>query len=148
MSNRRQSRIMAMQALCQLDVMGQDFLTQLDEFLTDESPDAAARDYARTLVNDAAENIDTLDAAIQTCSQHWELKRMAGVDRAILRMSACELAHQSDVPPKVVIDEAIEIAKLYGTADSPAFINGVLDAILKSRQTPPNCESSNAILGI
>jgi N utilization substance protein B len=131
MIDRRPARVLAMQALCQLEVLGDDFLPQLDSFLADETRERPIRDYARALTLHAWQHREALDAAIQEVAEHWELKRMATVDRNALRIATCELLHRPDVPPRVVINEAVDIGKTFGTADSAAFINGILDAILK-----------------
>lgn len=128
MIDRRQARILAMQALCQLDVLAEDFIPQLDGFLTDESSDPAVRGYARDLVRDAWQDRQSLDRAIQDVAEHWDLNRMAPVDRNIMRVAVCELLHRPDIPRRVAINEAVEIGKIFGTAESPAFINGILDA--------------------
>jgi len=148
MIDRRPARILAMQALCLFDTLRGDFMAQLDEFLADEDPPDKVRDYARRLVIAATDNIDELDAALQAVSPNWQLARMAMVDRNILRIACCELRDDFDVPPKVVVNEAVEIAKAFGAAESPGFVNGVLDAILKrdasesggqeSQSTEPN----------
>jgi transcription antitermination protein NusB len=136
MIDRRPARILAMQALCQLEVLADDFLPQLDGFLADECREKPMRDYARSLALDAWQRRDTIDAAIQEVAEHWELKRMATVDRNALRIAVCELLHRTDVPPRVVINEAVEIGKTFGTADSAAFINGILDAIFTKQPQP------------
>ena len=133
MSDRRQARILALQALSQLEVLGLPFMDDLDGFLRDESPPEYVVSYARALVKDVQVNVDAIDAAIQNCSPQWELTRMASVDRNLLRSAVGELLHRTDVPPKVVINESVEIAKLFGSAESPAFINGVLDAVYKNQ---------------
>ena len=120
-----------MQALCQLEVLAEDFVPQLDGFLAEGSDDRAIRDYARRLTLDTWRQREELDNCIQEVAEHWDLKRMATVDRNALRIAACELLHRPDVPPPVVITEAVEIGKTFGTADSAAFINGILDAILR-----------------
>ena len=118
-----------MQALCQFDSLGEDFLSQLDEFLADENPPSAVQRYARNLFRDAHTNRTAIDEHIQSAASHWDIGRMATVDRNILRTAACELLHRTDVPAKVVINEAVEIAKEFGAVESPAFVNGGLDAI-------------------
>ncbi len=120
-----------MQALCQAEVLGEDFLSQLDEFLADEAPPADVQEYARGLVRETRAEIESFDGRIQEVSEHWKVSRMSPVDRNVIRVGVCEFLHHADVPRKVVIDEAVEIGKLYGAAESGAFINGVLDAIRK-----------------
>jgi N utilization substance protein B len=75
-----------------------------------------------------------LDALINRLSEHWRLERMGAVDRNLLRLAAYELLYQHNIPPKVVINEAIELAKRYGTEDSGAFVNGILDQVLADRK--------------
>ena len=126
--------MLAMQALCQHEVIGDSLLAQLDEFLADESPPADVQAYARALVTDAVDKQDEIDDAIQSVSQHWTVGRMSAVDRNTLRVAAVELLYRPDVPPRVVINEAVEIGKAFGTAETGSFINGVLDAVLKARE--------------
>lgn len=136
MIDRHQARILALQSLCQFEALGADFLAQLDDFLADEDAAPAVRDYARRLVMESRDRMTELDAALQAVSENWDLKRMAPVDRNILRVAACELCMEPSVPPKVAITEAVEIAKAFGTAESPAFINGILDAANKRGFAP------------
>ncbi len=90
-----------------------------------------ARAFAKELVAGTAEHGDELDALIASHARNWRLSRMATVDRNILRLAGFELAH-SDTPTSVVIDEAIELARRFGSDDSPAFVNGVLDAVARA----------------
>jgi len=91
--------------------------------------DATAQAFARELVTAAAERAARLDELIAASSKNWRIDRMSRVDRNILRLGACELVAFRDVPVKVVINEAVELAKRFGTAESSAFVNGVLDRI-------------------
>jgi transcription antitermination factor NusB len=149
MIDRHPARILAMQALCQLEVLAEHFLPQVDEFLAEEPHKAGVQDYARDLIRDAWANLAQLDRQIQEVAEHWELKRMAAVDRNVLRVAACELAFRPDLPPAVVIDEAVEIGKAFGTGDSGAFINGIIDALLKKREghAQPQPETSGVTDG-
>ena len=142
MVDRSQARVLAMQALCQLEVQPQDSLAQLDDFLADEKPPKAVQAYARELVRDAHAEMQAIDRIIQSVAENWDLSRMATIDRNILRMAVTELRHRPKVPPRVVINEAVEIAKTFGTAESPGFVNGVLDAIRKRKLhvTEPDAE--------
>jgi len=91
--------------------------------------DAPAQMFARELVAAAHERTAEIDELITTSSKNWRIDRMSRVDRNILRLGACELIAFRDVPVKVVINEAVELAKRFGTAESSAFVNGVLDRI-------------------
>jgi len=92
-------------------------------------PAAEGRQFADRLVRGTVEHRDSIDESIQSVSIHWKVSRMACVDRNILRMAAYELFNVDEVPKRVTINEAIEIAKRYGSEDSWAFINGVLDKL-------------------
>jgi N utilization substance protein B len=91
--------------------------------------DATAQAFTRDLVAAASERTPQLDELIASASKNWRIDRMSRVDRNILRLGACELVAFRDVPVKVVINEAVELAKRFGTAESSAFVNGVLDRI-------------------
>jgi N utilization substance protein B len=91
--------------------------------------DPEGRSYADALVRGVAENLANVDARITAASHNWRLERMGRVDRNLLRMSTWELMGRKDVPRAVVIDEAVELAKAYGTEESSGFVNGVLDRI-------------------
>ena len=91
--------------------------------------DAGAQTFARELVAAATERTAEIDELIASASKNWRIERMSRVDRNILRLGACELLAFRDVPVKVVINEAVELAKRFGTAESSAFVNGVLDRI-------------------
>lgn len=93
---------------------------------------AEAQELAHALLSAAAARRVELDKLIASSSKNWRLERMARVDRNILRLGACELAAFPQVPVRVVINEAVELAKEFGTADSPAFVNGVLDRVASS----------------
>ncbi len=90
--------------------------------------------YLRVLTAGVASHQAELDALIRRFSEHWRLERMGAVDRSLLRLAAYELLYQHQIPPKVVINEAIELAKRYGTEDSGAFVNGILDQVLGERE--------------
>lgn len=99
-------------------------------------PEEKAPAYFFRLVSGVAAHREELDAYISRFSEHWRLERMAAVDRAILRLAVFELLHCPEVPPKVVVNEAVELGKLFGAENSGAFINGILDSFLKSAIQP------------
>ncbi|HEY1553873.1 MAG TPA: transcription antitermination factor NusB [Kofleriaceae bacterium] len=102
--------------------------------------DAAAQAFARELVAAAAARGAELDELIAASSKNWRIERMSRVDRNILRLGACELVAFREVPVKVVINEAVELAKRFGTAESSAFVNGVLDRIAGAVGRNPETE--------
>jgi len=120
-----------MQCLSQHEALAGDFTVQLDEFLAEEDAPANVQQYARALFTDIIDGREAIDGCIDRASDNWKVQRMATVDRNILRVAACELLHRPDVPANVAIDEAVEIAKEFGTRESAAFVNGVLDAVIK-----------------
>jgi N utilization substance protein B len=132
---RRRGRELALQALYQMDVTGGepsagagDLWRHFDEAGSASAPDEA-RTFATELVNGVVETRPRLDGLITASAAHWRLERLSQIDRNILRIGTYEIIGRPDVPPSVAIDEAIEIAKRFGSADSPTFVNGVLDHI-------------------
>ncbi len=129
MKKRTRARELALQFLYQLDLRGFDFLDEAGAFLRDEESDKGTRDFALRIVNGSAEHRDEIDDIIRSVAQNWDIERMAVIDRNVLRMATFELLYCEDVPPKVSINEAIELGKRYSTQNSGGFINGVLDKI-------------------
>jgi transcription antitermination protein NusB len=132
---RRQARGYALQVLYALDLNdGQAVDDALREYggAFELEMDDRAVDFARELVLRAVTYRTDIDDVIQGASKNWRLERMARVDRNILRLAACELKYALDVPVKVVINEAVELAKRFGTGESAAFVNGILDRIAAS----------------
>jgi len=121
-----------MQVLYQLDVQGNEFLDQLDMFVRSQSEDEMVRDLAEKWCREAWKNISTCDELLKAAAVKWDPARMSAVDRSILRLGAYQMEYCPDIPGKVIINEAIEIAKKYSGAQSPRFINGVLDAVLSN----------------
>lgn len=121
-----------MQALCQLDVQGDDMLPMLGVFLRDNTDDDMVLKLADQWARSAWEYVRACDDMISAAAVRWKLSRLSHVDRGILRLAAYQLKYCTDIPCKVVINEAIELAKKYSTEQSPRFVNGVLDAVLKT----------------
>ena len=120
-----------MQALYQLDVQGPDLFELLDRFFAEADEDDFVRKLASDWTKGTWENLEQCDEPIITSTIKWQFTRLSPVDKSILRLSVYQLKFCPDIPPKVVINEAIELAKKFSTDKSPAFVNGVLDAILK-----------------
>ena len=130
MGSRRKARVIAMQSLYSWDV-GKLSREQLLEFEWVDNREGREDTFAfaRLMIAGALEHIEDVDAAIQNHLEHWDISRLSKVDLAILRMGTYSVLFQHDVPASVTIDEAVAIAKEYGTDDSYKFVNGVLDAI-------------------
>lgn len=120
-----------MQALYQLDMRGDEVEKDLDSWLLENELDFEARQYARQLVRGTWEHRQWLDDLISQVSRNWDLTRIGAVERAVIRLAVYEMLAQPDPPAQVVINEAIELAKIFGDTDSGGFVNGVLDAIWK-----------------
>jgi len=136
MGSRRRGRILAVQALYSWDMSDAPLedltsLTWSDDGKAGEGPDEATSAFARLLITGTIEKIEEVDRIIRKRLENWDFRRLAKVDLAILRMSVYCLLFQKDIPSSVVIDEAIDISKDFGSEDSYRFINGVLDGIRK-----------------
>ncbi|USG63640.1 transcription antitermination factor NusB [Brevibacillus ruminantium] len=129
---RRTAREKAVQCLFQIDMAEVDMETALTLVMEDSDEDPA---YLRYLVEGALERMPRIDAEIQKYLRGWQLDRIANVDRAILRLAFFEIMFGEEIPDKVVLNEAIEIAKLFSDDQSYRYINGVLSSYLKDRQT-------------
>jgi len=139
--SRRKARALALQVLYALDVqastdpsgggaVGDAVASYGDRFELDV--DEPAREFAGVLARAAAEHRGAIDDRIAGASRNWRIERMARVDRNILRLAVGELLHVPETPVRVVINEAVELAKRFGTAESPAFVNGVLDRVAQA----------------
>ncbi len=127
---RTKARERALQALYQIDVASTDLDEALSRFWKSFEPvEREVMAMAEEMVRGVARHRRAIDDAIEAVSENWRLDRMARVDRNILRLAVFELAHKSDAPVNVVIDEAIELGKKYGSESSGAFVNGVLDRL-------------------
>jgi N utilization substance protein B len=129
---RRRGREAALQLLYQREVGGVEIDEAARILWTVRRLSAAERAFAEALARDAVTREPQIDALLASHAEHWRVSRMAVVDRVILRLATAELLGHPETPPPVVIDEAVELARTFSTADSPAFVNGVLDAIRRS----------------
>jgi N utilization substance protein B len=144
--SRRKSRERALQILFQLDFRDDDIETIRRDFWSRSEAGPKVREFADTLVTGVCANRETIDRLIESTLEHWSMERLASVDRAILRCAIFELLYMPDIPPKVTINEAVEIAKAFGTEESGRFVNGVLDKI-KNETRAPSAESGVPKIG-
>lgn len=131
MRERRLAREVALQAIYAQELSG-DSITFVETHIIDNSEELSEelKPFARELFEKTTLYKKDLDHYIKTKSENWDFERIAVIDRLIIRMAICEFLYFDDIPPKVSISEAIEIAKKFSTDDSSAFVNGILDAVL------------------
>ena len=132
MGTRHRGRELAFQILFQMD-LGREGLGYAIQYFLDlkvAAKDAAV--FAEELARGASENLKEIDALITQQSKNWDFKRLNSVDRALMRLGVYELIHRPDIPAEVTLNECIELAKSYGSEESPAFVNGILDQIRKA----------------
>jgi transcription antitermination factor NusB len=108
----------------------------ISEFLKANAEDMNVLGFAQQLVDGCRQHIQEIDGLIRAVAENWDIRRMAVVDRNILRLSVYEMRYMDDIPPKVSINEAVELGKRYSTVSSGSFINGILDRINKDMPGP------------
>ena len=129
MGKRHKARELALMILYELDFRPARAESVLEEFWRGHVVPPDVRTFSESLVRGAMEHTSELDELIQSNAAHWSLARIAPVERNILRLAAFELLYRDDIPERVAINEAIELAKTYGSEESGAFVNGILDQI-------------------
>ena len=129
MGKRRRSRESALQVLYQLDIKKQDATRAIAQWKESFSPNEERDEFVERIVLGVLKHCMEIDRLIEQCSENWRLDRMSVIDRNILRMAAFELLYCEEIPPKVTLNEAIDLGKRYGSGDSGSFINGILDRI-------------------
>ena len=129
MRRRTRARELAIQFLYQLDLRGEEVMEDLPAFLESTTKDREVMEFALRLVIGTKELRPEIDETLTKVARNWKLRRMATLDRNILRMAIFELLYCDDIPPKVSINEAIDLGKKFSTANSGAFINGILDRV-------------------
>lgn len=131
MRERSRAREWALRVLYAWETRGGDLMAVLEEFMFRRRIGAERRPYVRRLVEAVAGDVAGVDREIQAALTNWRLERLSAMDRAVLRLAAAEMIHFPDVPPRVSIQEALRLAEKYGTDQSPRFVNGVLDALMR-----------------
>lgn len=135
MRKRTKARECALKVLYQIEMTGDDYNDSLRLFWErDRGNSVVIREFAAHLVEGVNKNIKAIDTTISKYATNWQIERMAVVDRNILRIAAFEMLYLDDIPPKVSINEAVDIAKKYGDTDSGKFVNGILDKISKTKE--------------
>jgi N utilization substance protein B len=129
MGKRRKARELALMLLYELEFRPGETAPAFKNFWEDRVVPPDVREFTESLVRGALEHVAAIDRLISANATHWSLARIAPVERTILRLATFELLYRADIPERVAINEAIELAKLYGTEESGAFVNGILDQI-------------------
>jgi N utilization substance protein B len=136
MMRRSRAREVALQLLYQYDLNPRLDRAAVERFVHDRLRDPAGEPFTLGLFDGVRAHAADIDRHLAAAAENWRLPRMAAVDRNVLRLGAYELLFTPDTPAKVALDEAIELARRYGSADSPAFVNGVLDRLRQSAASP------------
>ncbi len=131
MTRRSRGREVALQLLYQRDLNPRLGRTVIERFAADRLRNAELTAYCLGLYDGVVGHAADIDARLAAAAENWRLPRMAAVDRNVLRLGAYELLYHPETPAPVALDEAIELARRYGSADSPAFVNGVLDRLVR-----------------
>jgi N utilization substance protein B len=150
MGNRRRSRELAMQALFQMEMNGDHSEEAVELFCKHFEVSKNTKPFFLRLVRGVKACRDELDRLIERFSDNWRISRMSAVDRNLMRVAVYELLHCEDIPPKVSINEAIDIGRRFGTEQSPAFVNGILDSVriyLEERKAAPAPECPSLLSG-
>jgi transcription antitermination protein NusB len=142
MTRRSRGREVALQLLLQREHNAKMDRAALEQFARDRLSEEPLRKFCLFLFDGVVANLPDIDAKISAAAENWRLSRMPTVDRNILRLGAFELLFMQDTPPAVVFDEAIELARRYGTEDSSAFVNGVLDRMRREADPGVSGEES------
>lgn len=131
---RRRSREYALQILFQLELTGNPLNDEIFSAFWEsrEEDNRSVKEFTRQIVDNTLAHVHDIDERIKKAAERWSIERMPVIDRSILRAATYELAYRSDIPPSVIINEALEIAKKYSTEESASFINGILDNIART----------------
>ena len=131
-SSRRETRIAALQILCEVDSVRHDPSEVVERRVADDSFSASSELFLRNLFCGVLENREQIDKMISEFAPNWPIGQMAIVDRNLLRMAIYEMVMSNETPPKVAINEAVELAKVFGSDSSSKFVNGVLGSVMET----------------
>jgi len=135
MTNRRRAREAAIQVLYRYDLVNEDYSKTVPETIQRQNLNPESAEYFKRLIKNTFDHLAEIDLSIQSHLKSWTLDRLAAIDRSVLRIACCELLFFPDIPPKVSINEAVDIVKKFNDDESGRFVNGVLDAIFKNKNT-------------
>ncbi len=133
-SSRHLARTLAMQSLYEWDFKGDNLNEVRDYVIREFGRDIDSTDFTGRLVSGVEKNLKKIDKIIQDCAPEWPLDQIAKIDKAVMRVGIFELLFSNEVPPKVAINEAVEIAKIFGSESSSKFVNGVLGTVYRENE--------------
>lgn len=136
MSGRHEGRVFAVQFLFQRDLNSGDLNEALQQFWSDHDASKKVRNFTEELIRGVENDRAALDEQLQRSADNWDVTRMGGVDRNVMRVALFEMLHREDIPPVVSINEAVEIAKELSSDESGRFVNGILDRARRELQRP------------
>lgn len=134
MRSRREAREVVLKTLYRVEATGNTAEEAYNDVCMNWSRSPFDEVYAQRLLKGITTNVEGIDAILKDIVKNWDIERIAIIDRNILRIAICEVVYFDDIPPKVSMDEAIEIAKIYSTSDSGKFVNGILDKVVKREE--------------
>lgn len=134
MRPRSRAREIVLQMLFQRDLNALVDRPSIEQFISGRIRDKQAAQFARELYDGIVADLASIDAAISAAAENWQVRRMAVIDRNIIRLGAYELTKELETPASVILNEAIELARRFGSKDSPSFVNGVLDRLFRVRR--------------
>jgi N utilization substance protein B len=135
MTKRRQAREFVLKVLYSYEILNRDIEEIIEEVLKESSISEGQMQFIKSYLQETIKNLEFLDMEIERLALNWKLERIAVIDKIILWMGLCELHFLPDIPEKVAINEAVDLAKKYSTSDSSSFVNGILDAALTELKT-------------
>jgi len=147
MHQRRKAREVALQVLYELDVQMIGLGEAIELFWANFEASEEARKFSSLLIEGTWNNREQIDSLISDSSENWTIARMSRVDKSILRMAVYELLFCRDIPPKVTLNEAIDLGKVYGSENSGAFINGILDALYGKLRNKDENQDNHSVTG-
>lgn len=142
-SQSRKAREIALKALYEGDTAKHNPQHSIERLLKQEANSRGQRELARNLIHGVMTNLEYIDVVIGELAPTWPVKQISAVDRNVLRIAIYEIQHGQSTPPKVAINEAIELAKTYGAANSPQFVNGALGELMRRQSAPTTLERGN-----
>jgi transcription antitermination factor NusB len=134
MSTRHRAREFVLKALYAFELGSQTEQQIIETVIADSGLDDKTRIFAQSLFSLVVKNLAAIDLHIQELAENWALERMAVVDKNVMRMAVCEVEYMPDIPVKVAVNEAIELAKKYSTIESASFVNGILDKVMQRQE--------------